>query len=55
MLFLPGTTFKMGTDYAEAFPLDGEGPVREVTLDPFRIDACPVTNDRFREFVSATQ
>ena len=44
----------MGTDYAEAFPLDGEGPVREVTIDPFLIDRHPVTNDLFRQFVDAT-
>ena len=25
---LPGGVFRMGTDYAEAFPADGEGPVR---------------------------
>jgi len=44
----------MGTDYAEAFPLDGEGPVREVTVDPFLIDRYPVTNDLFRQFVDST-
>jgi len=54
MVSLPGGTFLMGTDYAEAFPQDGEGPVRAVKLDPFRIDKYPVTNDRFREFVENT-
>lgn len=44
----------MGTDYAESFPLDGEGPVRPVILDPFEIDRFPVTNERFNEFVLAT-
>jgi hypothetical protein len=29
MVALEGGAFLMGTDYAEAFPLDGEGPVRE--------------------------
>jgi hypothetical protein len=32
MIPLPGGTFLMGTDYAEAFPQDGEGPVRAVNL-----------------------
>jgi sulfatase modifying factor 1 len=44
----------MGTDYAESLPLDGEGPVRRVTLSPFRIERFPVTNARFSEFVDAT-
>lgn len=44
----------MGTDSPEGFPADGEGPVREVTLDPFFIDIFPVTNEQFGEFASAT-
>ena len=54
MVTLPGGTFLMGTDYSEAFPEDGEGPVRPVTLDAFSIDRFPVTNERFAEFVAAT-
>jgi formylglycine-generating enzyme required for sulfatase activity len=54
MISLPGGSFLMGTDYAEAFPLDGEGPVREITVNPFLIDRYPVTNDLFRQFVDAT-
>lgn len=54
MIRLPGGPFLMGTDYAEAFPLDGEGPVREVTLDPFWIDKEPVTNELFGSFVRET-
>lgn len=54
MIELPGGEFLMGTDYAEAFPLDGEGPVRAVTVNPFLIDRFPVTNDRFAEFFRAT-
>jgi formylglycine-generating enzyme required for sulfatase activity len=54
MVALPGGTFLMGTDLAEGFPQDGEGPVRAVTLDPFRIDRTPVTNQRFAAFVAAT-
>jgi formylglycine-generating enzyme required for sulfatase activity len=44
----------MGTDYANAFPADGEGPVRPVSLSPFAIDTYPVTNRDFTAFVSAT-
>lgn len=44
----------MGTDYAQGFPGDGEGPVRPVTLSPFAIDTFPVTNTDFAAFVQAT-
>ncbi len=54
MIRLDGGRFLMGTDSPEAFPQDGEGPVREITLDPFYMDARPVSNDQFREFVKAT-
>jgi formylglycine-generating enzyme required for sulfatase activity len=43
----------MGTDYRDAFPADGEGPIRPVSLSPFTIDTCPVTNRDFAAFVSA--
>src|SRR5690606_37606390 len=33
---------------------DGEGPVHTVTLSPFLIDPCAVTNARFRQFVEET-
>jgi sulfatase modifying factor 1 len=54
MVVLPGGTFLMGTDYAEAFPLDGEGPVRPVAVSPFAIDRFPVTNARFAAFAAET-
>ncbi len=44
----------MGTDADGGFPQDGEGPVREVTLDAFYIDKTPVTNEQFSEFIEAT-
>jgi len=43
----------MGSD-EEKYPADGEGPVRDVTLSPFRISAHAVTNDEFTAFVEAT-
>ncbi|HUQ91647.1 MAG TPA: formylglycine-generating enzyme family protein [Bryobacteraceae bacterium] len=51
---LDGGPFFMGTDDQEGFPADGEGPIREVTVNPFYIDTYPVTNEQFREFVDAT-
>jgi formylglycine-generating enzyme len=54
MVQLPGGRFLMGTEYSAGFPEDGEGPVREVILDPFSIDRCPVTNERFALFIRAT-
>ncbi len=44
----------MGTDDPDGFPADGEGPVREVTVSPFRIAATTVTNAQFATFVKAT-
>jgi len=50
MIALPGGVFTMGSDvhYAE------EAPAHPVTVDPFRIDALPVTNAQFARFVAAT-
>ena len=47
---IPGGEFLMGSErhYPE------ERPARKVRVDPFRIDAYPVTNRRFREFVADT-
>jgi sulfatase modifying factor 1 len=54
MVALPGGTFLMGSDYAEGFAEDGEGPVRAVTLREFSIDRFPVTNEVFGRFVADT-
>lgn len=50
MIAVPGGTFAMGSDrfYPE------EAPVRQVRVDPFAIDATPVTNAQFAAFVAAT-
>jgi sulfatase modifying factor 1 len=50
MIFVPGGTFRMGSDkhYPE------EAPVHRVIVDSFWIDAAPVTNRQFDEFVRAT-
>ena len=44
----------MGSADEDGWPEDGEGPVREVELAPFRIDRTAVTNEQFAEFVEAT-
>jgi formylglycine-generating enzyme required for sulfatase activity len=54
MIYLPGGEFLMGTDDQEGFPQDGEGPVRTVSVSPFYMDPCTVSNAEFREFVRAT-
>jgi formylglycine-generating enzyme len=50
MLWIPGGTFRMGSDrfYPE------EAPVHRVTVDGFWIDKHPVTNAKFQRFVEAT-
>ena len=44
----------MGTESPVGFPADGEGPIREVRVDPFYIDVCAVTNAQFARFAKAT-
>ncbi|MHC5259013.1 formylglycine-generating enzyme family protein [Streptomyces sp. UC4497] len=51
---LPGGTFRMGSEDSDANPGDAEGPVREVRVKAFAIDAYAVTTARFAAFVEAT-
>jgi len=44
----------IGTDDDVGFPDDGEGPARQVNLDPFLIDRYAVTNAEFYRFVNKT-
>jgi formylglycine-generating enzyme required for sulfatase activity len=55
MVELSGGRFHMGTDDRVGFPADGEGPVREITLSPFAIDRCAVSNDDFTSFIHDTE
>ena len=54
MVKIPGGSFLMGTEDEEGFPADGEGPIREVTVNPFYIDATQVTNAEFSRFIHST-
>ncbi len=54
MVELTGGTFLMGNDRDDAFPDDGEGPVRPVAVKPFWIDRFAVTNRQFAAFAEAT-
>ena len=53
MVALDGGVFLMGSNDG-TYPSDGEGPVREVTLSPFWMDATTVTNKQFKRFVGET-
>jgi formylglycine-generating enzyme required for sulfatase activity len=50
MVFVPGGTFRMGSDrhYPE------EAPIHSVAVDGFWMDRTPVTNRQFAQFVEAT-
>ena len=50
---IPGGTALVGTDTPE-IPIDSEGPLRRVKLEPFKMAATTVTNAEFAEFVTAT-
>ncbi|MFC7027092.1 formylglycine-generating enzyme family protein [Halomicroarcula sp. GCM10025324] len=54
MVRIDGGPFIMGTDSDVGFPQDGEGPAREVTVDPFYMDKYAVTNAQYLEFVRET-
>ncbi len=54
-VLINGGPFLMGSNDPAAHPMDGEGPVRVVRLDPFHIDALAVSNRRFARFVGETQ
>ena len=54
MAALPGGTFLMGSNDADARQEDGEVPPRQVTVGAFAIDRTTVTNAQFADFVAAT-
>jgi sulfatase modifying factor 1 len=54
LLAIEGGSFLMGSEDADGFAEDGEGPVREVTVASFQIARHAVTNEEFARFVEAT-
>lgn len=54
MVRIDDGAFTMGTDFDEGFAADGEGPIRDVSIDAFYIDRYAVTNAEFVEFVRDT-
>jgi len=55
LIRLEPATFTMGSDAAEGFIADAEGPSRRVTLGAFGIAPTVVTNRAFAQFVRATR
>ncbi|MQA75509.1 MAG: SUMF1/EgtB/PvdO family nonheme iron enzyme [Solirubrobacterales bacterium] len=54
MLALPGAELSFGSEDEHAYPDDGEGPVRRVTVEPLRIGCEAVSNTGFAAFVDAS-
>lgn len=54
LIELKGGEFLMGTNDPEGFSVDGEGPVRSVSVQSFAIDQYAVTNSMFTEFINET-
>jgi gamma-glutamyl hercynylcysteine S-oxide synthase len=50
-VLVPGGRFTMGTS-VEPWALDNERPAHEVDVAPFFIDATPVTNGQYAEFIA---
>lgn len=54
MVLIEAGSFLMGTDSDKGWEADGEKKVIEVSLDPYWISRCCVTNREFGEFVDGT-
>lgn len=52
MVWIPGGEFTMGSDNQDSKP--DEKPLHQVKIDGFWMDATPVTNRQFKEFIDAT-
>jgi formylglycine-generating enzyme required for sulfatase activity len=51
---IPAGDSLLGSNDVFAYPEDGEGPVRRITLDAFAISPHTVTNAEFARFAAAT-
>lgn len=54
LIRLEGGVFRMGSSDTDGWASDGEGPVREVLVNPFYLSATAVTNAEFSHFVQET-
>jgi formylglycine-generating enzyme required for sulfatase activity len=54
MAHIGAGSFLMGSEDPDAFPGDGEGPVREIFVSDFYIDTKAVSNAAFARFVKTT-
>ncbi len=54
MVLVDVGSYLKGTEDSIGYEDDGEGPIREITLDPFYMDVTPVTNREFNDFINAT-
>jgi formylglycine-generating enzyme required for sulfatase activity len=54
MLAIPAGVYRLGGEGGECIIADGEGPIREVYVDGFLMDATAVTNQQFARFVEHT-
>ena len=54
MSVIPAGAFTMGSTDRYAYPGDGEGPLRTISLSAFAISSCAVSNTAFAAFVAAT-
>ena len=54
MVLIGRGAFMIGSDDRWAYPADGEGPVREISLDSFWIDPVAISNQAFASFIEAT-
>jgi formylglycine-generating enzyme required for sulfatase activity len=53
MIPVPGGTYRMGSPAAEPGRSDDEGPVFEVTVEPFWIGRCEVTWGEYKRYMEA--
>ena len=54
MIRIEAGKYSIGFEGPEACESDGEGPVREITLDCYCLDQTAVSNEQFAEFIEAT-
>lgn len=55
MIPIKGSRFLMGSDSTSVFKADGEGPIRELKINPFYLSETAVTNTEFAIFIRETE